>query len=192
VSERSWPQRARDAALELSTGETREDDSLTARLLRDLHGVFESTGRDRFKTSDLIDELCKIEESPWGDWYGKTLTPQALSKLLRPHRIKTMTIRGKRKANAHDDGKPVKGYKREQFAEAFLRVLGVTRVTGVTSGSAPDAGCNSCNPCNPAGTWEGQQPVDPQVREWLARDGVWRSYESEPPAMPSEVMSERP
>jgi hypothetical protein len=154
VSECAWPRRAREAAIELSTGEALEDDSLTARLLRDVQAVFESSGLDRFKTSDLIDELSKIEESPWGDWYGKTLTPQALSRLLRPYRIKTMTIRDARRTNAHDDGRPVKGYKREQFAEAFLRVSGVTRVTRVTTGSAPDAGCNSCDPCNPQGAWE--------------------------------------
>lgn len=153
----SWPQRARAAAIELSTGESREDESLTARLLRDVHAVFSTSGLDRFKTSDLIDELAKIEESPWGDWKGKPITPQTLSRLLRPYRIRTMTVRDARRANAHDDGKPVKGYKREQFADAFLRVLGVTGVTGVTTGSAPDAGCNPCNPCNRQGTSEVQR-----------------------------------
>jgi Protein of unknown function (DUF3631) len=143
-----WPPQAHAAALELSTGETREDDSLTARLLRDVYAVFESSGRDRFKTSDLIDELCKIEESPWGDWYGKAISPQGLSNLLRPYRIKTMTIRGPRQTTAHQDGKPVRGYKREQFTNAFLRVLGVTGVTAVTPGSAPGAGCNARNACN--------------------------------------------
>jgi Protein of unknown function (DUF3631) len=123
-------------------------------LLRDIHGIFASTNVDRFKTSDLIDELAKIEESPWGDWKGKRkrITPQLLSMLLRPYRIKTMTVRPARAATAHDDGKPVRGYKREQFKDAFLRVLGVTGQHSVTTGSTPDAGCNGVTPCNTTGT----------------------------------------
>jgi hypothetical protein len=120
-----WPAKTRAAALALSTGDEREDDSLTARLLADICQVFEETDEERFKTADLILRLCAIEESPWGDFYGKTITPQGLSKLLRPHRIKTMPVKV--------EGKTVRGYKVEQFTEAFRRVLGVTGVTGVTS-----------------------------------------------------------
>src|SRR5205823_987749 len=89
-----WPTRALAAALALSGPEMRTDDeSLTPRLLADIHAVFSANGAQRLKTSDLIDELCKIEESPWGDWFGKTITPQALSKLLRPFRIQTMSVK---------------------------------------------------------------------------------------------------
>ena len=38
-------------------------------------------------------------------------------KLLKPYRIKTMPV--------WVDGQTVRGYKREQFADAWLRVLGV-------------------------------------------------------------------
>jgi hypothetical protein len=135
-----WPARARAAALALSTGDEREDDSLTARLLADIRQVFEETDEERFQTADLIARLCSIEESPWGDFYGKSITPQGISKLLRPHRIKTMPVRV--------EGKTVRGYKAEQFAEAFRRVLGVTSVTSVTSGSSIEAESNACNACN--------------------------------------------
>ena len=108
-----WPERARAAALELSGNGEREDDSTTARLLNDIYSVFESNGTDRYRTADLIDELSKIEESPWGDWFGKAITPQGLSKLLRPHRICTLAI--------WLEGEKARGYKREQFAEAWLR-----------------------------------------------------------------------
>ena len=37
-----WPVRARAAALELSGNGEREDDSMTARLLKDIHTVFEN------------------------------------------------------------------------------------------------------------------------------------------------------
>jgi hypothetical protein len=135
-----WPARARQAALSLSTGEEREDDSLTARLLGDIHAVFRDSGEGRLRTAELLDRLCRIEESPWGDWYGKTLSANTLSKLLKPYRIKTIPIRR--------DGEVARGYKAEQFEDAWIRVLGVTRVTGVTPKSASQAEGNARNACN--------------------------------------------
>jgi hypothetical protein len=137
-----WPERARVAAIQLSGPEMRnEEESQTAALLRDIHQVFEANGTGHYRTADLIDKLSEIEESPWGDWYGKPITGHGLSKLLRPYRIRTMPVRA--------EGKVVKGYKAEQFADAFHRVLGVTRVTSVTTEAASEKGCNPCNPCNP-------------------------------------------
>ena len=78
-----WPERARRAALELSTGEEREDDSNTALLIRDIHDVFKSTGVEHLKTSALLEGLHAIEESPWGDWFGKLLSAHGLSRLLK-------------------------------------------------------------------------------------------------------------
>jgi hypothetical protein len=132
-----WPQRAWKAALELSGNCVREDDSLTALLLKDIYTVFSSGAGDRLQTADLISYLTEIEESPWGDWYGKTISAQALSRLLKPHRIKTMPVKA--------EGKTVRGYKVEQFAEAFHRVLGVTGVTSVTSKSTSQAEGNASN-----------------------------------------------
>jgi Protein of unknown function (DUF3631) len=136
----AWPARARSAALQLSGNGQREDDSMTALLLKDIFTVFASGAGDRLRTADLIVHLGEIEESPWGDWYGKTITPQALSKLLRPHRIKTMPVKV--------EGQTVRGYKVEQFADAFARVLGVTGVTSVTSESPSQAGGNAGNAGN--------------------------------------------
>ncbi len=115
-----WGERARAAAVELSSGEAREDDSLSLQLLADIRTIFSSTEAQRFKTSELIDELGKIEESPWGDWYGKPISPQGLSKLLRPYRIKTLPV--------WIDGTKARGYKREQFVEAWNRYLTTPRV----------------------------------------------------------------
>jgi hypothetical protein len=111
-----WPARARVAAVALSTGEEREDESLGVRLLQDIREVFESNGMMRYPTADLIAELAKIEESPWGDWFGRTISPQALGKLLKPYRIKTMPV--------WVEGEKHRGYKLEQFKDAWLRVLG--------------------------------------------------------------------
>jgi hypothetical protein len=135
-----WPERARLAALALSTGAAREDDSDTVQLLRDIYTVFESSGKDRFLTADLISKLVEIEESPWGDWQGKHISPQALSRLLKPYEIRTMSIK--------IAGETVRGYKAEQFEEAWRRVLGVTRVTGVTSEQWSYAESNGSNASN--------------------------------------------
>lgn len=135
-----WPARARAAAMALSSGEAREDDSVGARLLQDIYNVFQTNGSQRYKTSDLIAELSTIEESPWGDWYGKTITAHALSRLLKPYRIKTMPVKV--------DGVTVRGYKAEQFADAFHRVLGVTSVTAVTSRSTAQTAGNASNASN--------------------------------------------
>ena len=101
-----------------SRRDAREDDSLSAPAARrHSHASSTSNEAQRFATADLIDELGKIEESPWGDWYGKPISPQALSKLLRPYRIKTMPV--------WVDGETVRGYKLEQFVDAWERFLPV-------------------------------------------------------------------
>ena len=172
----TWPTDARAAALALSNSDVRQDESMGARLLADIHHVFSANGADHFRTSDLISELCEIEESPWGDWYGKPISAQGLSKLLRPHRIKTMAI--------WVDRQTARGYKAEQFTDAWLRVLGVRSVRSVRSGSSIDAAPNAPNAPNALDTGEG-------VTEWLARDGVWRSLADEPPLMSGEIVESR-
>jgi hypothetical protein len=150
-----WPASARSAAVSLSANGARDDEELTARLLRDIRTVFDESDEDRMRTADLIERLATIEESPWGDWYGKTITAQALSKLLRPFRIQTMPVRTVEGV--------VKGYKVEQFADAFARVLGVTRVTGVTSESPSQRDVTVVTLVTPT---TGQERVPSDAPEW--------------------------
>ena len=79
-----WPTRLARAALALSSGEERDDDSCTvAADPRHQHRV-RVDGRRALKTADLLDGRShEIEESPWGDWYGKPLIPHGLSRLLQ-------------------------------------------------------------------------------------------------------------
>lgn len=178
-----WAKKARKAAVALSGDAEREDDSNSVQLLRDLHTVFSSNGAERYRTADLIDQLAQIEESPWGDWYGKPISSQKLSSLLRPYRIRTMPV--------WVDEKTVKGYKAEQFDEVWLRVLGVRRVRGVRNGSSTGAEPNPPNPPNPTHASNGDQPDFPESGEWLARDGQWRRYDTDPPALTGEVIGTR-
>jgi Protein of unknown function (DUF3631) len=125
-----WPQRATAAALALSSGDEREDDSVTALLVRDIATAFEAKDVEHLKTADLLEGLHEIEESPWGDWYGKPLSAHGLSRLLKPYRVKTMPV--------WSDGKTVRGYKADQFSDAFTQLgipaLGSVRPLGAASG----------------------------------------------------------
>jgi hypothetical protein len=154
-----WPDRARAAALALSGNGVREDDSMTGRLIADVYAVFQNGSGDRLRTADLIAHLTEIEESPWGDWHGKPITAQALSRLLKPFRIQTMPVKV--------EGQTVRGYKREQFADAFHRVLGVTRVTPVTGRMATDAEGNGSNAGNAQHTGIGDPEFPDLVDEAL-------------------------
>ena len=142
-----WPERARRAASELSTGEARQDDSRPVKLLADIRTVFNESDIERYRTADLIAALSMIEESPWGDMYaGKSITSHQLSKLLQPFHILTMPVWA--------EGKTVKGYKREQFEDAWTRYLpplhdGVRSVREVRSGSSSHAAPNPPNSPNP-------------------------------------------
>ena len=121
-----WPKRARAAALALSTGDGREDDSLGVRLLRDVKAVFEPQSDDgtlmppveRIPTANLLAALIAIDDAPWGDLRGRTLDGRGLARRQRPHGVKPSTIRV-------GDGPrdTAKGYKREDFADAWSRYL---------------------------------------------------------------------
>jgi hypothetical protein len=167
-----WPEKARRAAVALSSGDEREDESLTATLLRDVYAFFSSNGHDRVRTADLLAYLHSVEESPWGDWYGKGLSAHGLSRLLKPYRIKTMPVRV--------GGETTRGYKVEQFADAFARAVSVTGVTGVTSNGASQAGRNARNARNghPAGERLGGE-MFPVVLANAVRDGHITEPEAE-------------
>lgn len=110
-----WPQRARAAALELSSSQNIDEESARVRLLFDVRAVFDGRDAERISTAELVEELCGNDESPWGDWFGKPLTGRALAKLLRPFGIRPRVIR------LGDE--TARGYAREQFDDAFERYL---------------------------------------------------------------------
>jgi Protein of unknown function (DUF3631) len=92
-------------------------------LLGDIRDVFASRKVERIKTSDLIVALATFSESPWGEWWidprGELPirgAPRQLAQRLRPYGIRTNhTVR---------DGKQTaKGYRREDFVDAWERFL---------------------------------------------------------------------
>jgi hypothetical protein len=107
-----WAGRARRAAAVLNVGDAQEDQSVGVSLLVDIRTVF-CDGTDQLPSVVLIDRLVAIEESPWGEWFGKALTPTGLAKLLKPFGVRPRSIRTA-------TGTP-KGYRREDLTDAWDR-----------------------------------------------------------------------
>lgn len=112
-----WSARARASALKLSMEEVVENLSLGVRLLADIHSVLASwTGPDDgIWSSDLISMLRELEEAPWDDLYGRPLTQNKLSSLLREFGIRSKNIRRATTVR--------KGYATAGFDDAFARYL---------------------------------------------------------------------
>jgi Protein of unknown function (DUF3631) len=111
----NWPERARRAALELSAGQLREEESVGIRLLADIRRVFTEHGADRLPSTELAAALGEIEEAPWGDWRGKTLDTRALAGLLKRYDIRPKVIR--------IGDKTPSGYLKEWFEDPWRRYL---------------------------------------------------------------------
>lgn len=119
-----WPERARKSASTLSAGEPSEDASIGVRLLADIQDVFKEKDTDRLFSADLVAALNAIEESLWGDWYGKPMGPQTLAKMLRPYKIKPNQVR------IGDESR--KGYDLAWFEDAFACYIPQKAETGET------------------------------------------------------------
>ena len=113
-----WPERAQDAAIDLSGNRADDDSSIGTRLLADVAKVFE--GKDALTTDALLGALNEMDDAPWGDWSPGRIDPalnsRDLSKLLKPYGIRPKTIRV--------GAKTPRGYEREAFADSFARYLG--------------------------------------------------------------------
>lgn len=107
-----WPDRARKACQAHTDAATGLDDGTAGeRLLADLYDLWGDA--PHYPTAYLRERLLKLEEAPWGDWYGRELTSRDLAKLLKPYGIKAKVIRTA-------TGTP-RGYTRSDLADAWAR-----------------------------------------------------------------------
>jgi hypothetical protein len=120
-AEIGWPERARNAAVALTTGELREEESRGLILLRDTRRVIVESQLDRITTSELIRRVAEDEESPSADWWDRRdCTPASgahrqLARLLKRYRISSRTLRfGSQQA---------KGFDQADFRDAWARYL---------------------------------------------------------------------
>ena len=118
-----WPERARDALVELFTEGEGEADSVGAKLLAAIRRIFREADVQRLGTDQILDALMLCEDGPWiAQWErdiraGTRLGPASkLARMLKPYGVFSGTIR-------LGDGSTLKGYKIEAFADAWARYL---------------------------------------------------------------------
>lgn len=122
----NWPEVARRAALKLcSNGAVAQ--SSGAELLADIRDVFETRKMRRISSVDLLGYLSDDEEKPWATWSrGKPMTPRQLSEKLSKYGITSANIK-------FGNADVRKGYRAEQFDEAFSRYLSAAPDSSATS-----------------------------------------------------------
>jgi hypothetical protein len=111
----SWRSRGRAAAVSLSGPQVREEESMAIRLLADMRRVFDENHAEMMRSSDVLAALAAELDAPWGDWYGKAITAQAVAKILKPFGIRTMEI--------WIDGQKARGYRRDRLQPVWDRYL---------------------------------------------------------------------
>jgi putative DNA primase/helicase len=110
-----WPDRAREAAIELSA-DGEDAASTKVLLLGDIRDLFTRRGVNVLFTDEILAALHADESRPWPEWKrNKPMTARQLADQLKPFKIKPNTVR-----RGAETGK---GYQLEWFEDAFARYL---------------------------------------------------------------------
>jgi hypothetical protein len=110
-----WPEKAAKSMQQLVS--ISDDDAISTKLLFDIQSIFENSFVQQIPSSELVEKLQGLQESPWDDWNrGRGLKANGLARLLKPFNIKPKTIRINTKATA-------KGYTLKSFEDAFKRYI---------------------------------------------------------------------
>jgi putative DNA primase/helicase len=122
-----WPALTREAARALVSDGTADDESTGAILLADIRAAFDTKGRDRMSSEDLVTYLHGCEDRPWPEFGkgGKPISKVQLARLLSRFGIHPGNIR-------LPDGRTPKGYERKDLEDVFGRYIPL----GTASGSA--------------------------------------------------------
>lgn len=107
-----WPKTARTACkvLVAAAESAEEDTSLQVKLLTDLRGIFTERGASFLSSTELIEALRMLTDSPWGDF---ELTSRKLAFRLKDFGIKP----GRNPAGV------ARGYRLEDLSDAFARYI---------------------------------------------------------------------
>ncbi|MFG1855010.1 DUF3631 domain-containing protein [Actinomadura geliboluensis] len=127
----TWPDRARTACRVL-TNAADEDTTVGVRLLADLREVFGDA--EALHGATILDALCKLDESPWADWYGRPLNARDLAKMLAPYGVKSRDVK--------EGGINRKGYRREHLYDAWSRYLRPEQEGSATAATSATAQVN--------------------------------------------------
>jgi Protein of unknown function (DUF3631) len=118
-----WPRRVREAAVHFVAGGRDESTSPGVELLEHIREAFATV--DALWTETLLERLHARPESPWRDIRGKPLDDRGLARRLKGFGIRSRDVRV-------GGGGARKGYRTEQFHDAWKRYLTVS-ATSATS-----------------------------------------------------------
>ncbi len=113
-----WPQKARDALMEIFDDYNKSQSSPT-QLLSDIRGAFARRGnQERIFTAELLEDLHDLDDRTWREYgkSGKPLAPQALSRILGP--CFNIYSRSQRRGE-----EKLRGYQQSDFQEAWEQYL---------------------------------------------------------------------
>jgi Protein of unknown function (DUF3631) len=146
-----WPQRAREALVELFTGTAAQDDSIRTRLLADVRTAFELRCSEKLSTAEMIGALADMETAPWAEFnQGKPLTPSTLARLLKPFDITPRDIR--------IGDRILKGYERNSFEDGWERYLPPRASASLSEGQQGQQTA-ICSPVSEIGKGQPSAPV---------------------------------
>jgi putative DNA primase/helicase len=114
-----WPERMRRALMTLFAKRNADDSAadLATMLLADIREVFGRARTDRLSSGQILCALWDLKERPWPEFRnGRALNAAQLARLLHRFDIRPGPIRMK-------DGEVVKGYRLENFEDAWARYL---------------------------------------------------------------------
>ncbi|WP_134679529.1 DUF3631 domain-containing protein [Paracoccus ravus] len=140
-----WPVTIRTALVGMHQEvEADEPQSAGVLLLRDLADIFEAKRAERIGSTDLLNALCALEESPWSEWRGgRPISTRGIAKLLKPYGI----------TPAQD--RIGSFYRPTDFADAFNRYLSKgaeNTATSTTSATHAATATEKHNKINANGT----------------------------------------
>jgi putative DNA primase/helicase len=126
----NWPAIARNTAQAMTTEES-DQESIAVRVLADIREVLESDGPEAaIWTETLLDKLKLDPEKPWAT-HGRSpggLNAQQLARFLRLFGINSGTVRVANQVTKAGTS-TAKGYRKNNFDDAFARYLGIPAVT---------------------------------------------------------------
>ncbi|TPE53223.1 DUF3631 domain-containing protein [Amaricoccus solimangrovi] len=121
-----WPETIRRALVGMHRiVEADEPQSAGVLLLRDVAEIFATRRGERIGSTDLLNALVALEESPWGEWRGgRPISTRGIAKLLKPYGI----------SPAQD--RLGSFYRPSDFADTFNRYLSEGGKNTATSASS--------------------------------------------------------
>lgn len=129
-----WPERARGAAIVLNNARQQRDPSLGAQLLADCRNIFTDREAERLTSEQLVEALCNLDESPWGELRGKPIDARGVARRLRKFEVRPGDHR-------FDEGVK-KGYRLEDFHDAWHRYLPPVADVALVVHPQPDEGAS--------------------------------------------------